>query len=216
MMKTTHWMAALALAACFGAAQAQEAFTVDLAAVPAGPLPKETLFVVEGAWEAAEHDGVKCLKIPGEPITDANAQAGPSAKGDAAVSARVFASKRARSYPRFGISVHGMSGYRLMVNAAKKQVELVKSDEVVATAPFEWASDTWVSLKLEAARQGQDGPWIISASAWTGAEAQAQPLLRHEDSSSMKGTGKCGLWGTPYSELPIFFAEVKGSVRTDG
>ena len=112
--------------------------------------------------------------------------------------------------------MHGMSGYRLMVNAAKKQIELVKSDEVVATAPFAWVSDTWVTLKLEAKREGAEGPWSITATAWADGAAPATPLITHKDESNMKGTGKCGLWGTPYSEQPIFFAEVSGTVKVEG
>lgn len=194
---------------------AQEAFTVDLTALPAGPVPKETLFVVEGVWEAADKDGVKSLKILPEPISDANAQVGNAAKGSASISARVFATKKARSFPRFGVSVHGMSGYRLMVNAPKKQVELVKSDEVVAVAPFVWTTDTWVTLKLEVKKAGETGPWSVMASAWAEGSEPATPLIQHKDESNMKGSGKCGLWGTPYSELPIFFADVRGTVQVD-
>ncbi len=195
-------------------AQEKEAFQLDLAAAPDGPLPKETLFVVEGVWEVADKDGTRAVQVNPEPITDANAQFGPSAKGDASVTARVFASRRARSYPRFGISVHGISGYRLIVNPPLKQIELVKSDEVVAKAPFNWTSDTWVNLRLEASRHGEDGPWTISASAWEGETAPAEPLLKHMDESSMKGTGKCGLWATPYSGLPVHFAGVSGTAAT--
>jgi hypothetical protein len=212
-MRLTLWTAVLGLAL---SAPAQEDYRVDLAAAGTGPVPKELVFVVEGVWEVADKDGVKSLKILAEPISDANAQAGPSAKGDASISARVFATKQARSYPRFGVSVHGMSGYRLMVNAAKKQIELVKADEVVATAPFVWTSDSWVNLKLEAKREGAEGPWTVTASAWGEGAAPATPLISHKDESGMKGSGKCGLWGTPYSEQPIYFADVRVRVKADG
>jgi hypothetical protein len=193
-------------------AVAEEGVALDLAAAPIGPVSKELVFVVEGVWEVADKEGVKSLKILAEPISDANAQVGVSAKGDASISCRVFATKQARSYPRFGVSVHGMSGYRLMVNAAKKQIELVKSDEVVATAPFVWTSDSWVNLKLEAKWDGAEGPWVVVASAWVEGAEPAAPLISHKDESGMKGSGKCGLWGTPYSEQPIYFAEVKAMV----
>lgn len=169
-------------------AGAQEVVSLDLAAAAVGPVSKELVFVVEGVWEVADKDGVKSLKILAEPIADANAQVGMAAKGDAAILTRVFATKQARSYPRIGVSLHGMSGYRLMVNAAKKQIELVKSDEVVATAPFVWTSDSWVNLKLEAKREGAEGPWMVKASAWAeGAEPEV-PLISHKDESGMKGT----------------------------
>lgn len=193
-------------------AGAQEVVSLDLAAAAIGPVSKELVFVVEGVWEVADKEGVKSLKILAEPISDANAQVGASAKGDASISTRVFATKQARSYPRFGVSVHGMSGYRLMVNGAKKQIELVKADEVVATAPFVWTSDSWVNLKLEAKREGADGPWQVTASAWGEGAEPATPLISHKDEAGMKGSGKCGLWGTPYSEQPIYFAEVKAMV----
>jgi hypothetical protein len=193
-------------------AGAEEGVSLDLAAAAIGPVSKELVFVVEGVWEVADKDGVKSLKILAEPISDANAQVGVSAKGDASISTRVFATKQARSYPRFGVSVHGMSGYRLMVNAAKKQIELVKSDEVVATAPFVWTSDRWVNLKLEAKREGEEGPWVVKASAWAEGAEPEMPLISHKDESGMKGSGKCGLWGTPYSEQPIYFSEVKAMV----
>lgn len=195
-------------------AQELESFQLDLASAPDGPLPKEALFVVEGVWEVTDKDGTRAVRVSPEPITDANAQFGASAQGGARVEARVFASRQARSYPRFGVSVHGISGYRLIVNPPLKQIELVKSDEVVAKAPFSWTSDTWVSLRLEAARTGEDGPWTITASAWEGDTAPAEPLLKHSDASNMKGTGKCGLWATPYSGQPVFFAAVRGAVQT--
>jgi hypothetical protein len=213
-MRKTLWMVMMGAGLTLGAA-ADAPFKVDLAAVAAGPVAKELVFVVEGVWEAAEKDGVKSLKILPEPITDANAQVGTSAKGAASISARVFATKQARSYPRFGVSVHGMSGYRLMVNAAKKQVELVKSDAVVATAPFVWTSDSWVNLKLEAKREGAEGPWTVTGSAWGEGKEPPEPLIKHKDDSAMKGTGKCGLWGTPYSERPIYFADVTGAVTVE-
>ena len=221
-LMTPNRLSGLSLCLCLGllaasvSVRGQETFKLDLASAATGPLPKETLFVVEGAWQVVDKDGARALQVDPEPISDANAQLGASAKGNAVISARVFASRRARSYPRFGISVHGISGYRLMVNPPLKQIELVKADEVVAKAPFAWNSDTWVNLKLEASRAGADGAWTIVASAWEGDTAPAEPMLKHTDESSMKGTGKCGLWATPYSGLPVLFSEVSTSVTTDG
>jgi len=101
-----------------------------------------------------------------------------------------------------------MSGYRLMMNAALKQVELVKNDEVVAKAAVSWESEVWLRLRLEAVRAGEDGPWMIRGFVGDAAE----PVLVHEDGSGMKGTGKCGLWATPYSEQPVYFDGVRGGV----
>lgn len=202
------WFAAGGLAA----AEAGD-FALNVSELAEGPVPREALFVVEGVFEVVIKERVKVVKISPEPITDANAQLGDSAKGPAEISAKVFASKKARSYPRFGVSVHGMSGYRLIVNPPLKQLELVRGDEVLAKAAFVWESDSWVHLNLRAERASEDGPWTLSGSAWAdGGEQPTEPMVRLVDDSGMKGTGKCGLWGTPYSEHPIFFDAVKGRV----
>ena len=49
----------------------------------------------------------------------------------------------------------------------------------------------------------------MTASARTeGGEKPAAPLNTHQDDSGMKGSGKCSLWGTPYSENPIHFDDI--------
>ena len=185
-----------------------EVAELDVSALAEGEVPREVLFVVDGVFEVRELEGRKCVAVNPLPITDANAQFGNSAKGDAWVEARVYGVKRGRSFPRFGVSVHGMSGYRLMMNAALKQVELVKNDEGVAKAAVSWESEVWLRLRLEAVRAGEDGPWMIRGFVGDAAE----PVLVHEDGSGMKGTGKCGLWATPYSEQPVYFDGVRGGV----
>ena len=210
----TVGMLGLASQAAMVIGQTMESFRVDLNGSAEGPVAKEQAFVVEGAWAVAEKEGIKTLRLDPVPITDANAQVGPSAKGSAWLSARIFASKKARSFPRFGVSLHGMSGYRLLVNGAKKQVELVRSDEVVATAPFVWTSDAWVTLRLEARQAAEGGSWIIKAYATADGATPGEPLITHEDTSKMKGSGKCGLWATPYSEQAVFFADIQGGVQS--
>ena len=148
--------------------------------------PPAEVFVLDGKVSIAEKDGGKAIQIdPGTELVEASAQFGDSASGSASIQARVFASKKGRSTPRFGLSVHGMSGYRLYVNPAKKLLELVKADQVVATAP-------------------------ITASAWpaTEAAAPATPQLKHED-KGLKGQGKCAIWATPYSNTPIYFDDIQ-------
>ena len=125
----------------------------------------------------------------------------------------MFASKQRRSTPRFGVSVHGMSGYRFYVNPAKKLLELVKADQVVASAPFVWKSDEWLNLKLEA-KKAADESWSITAAVWAATEAApAQPQLKHSD-KGLKGQGKCAVWATPFSGKPVFFDDVHVEVET--
>jgi hypothetical protein len=211
MMKSPVLAGLLALASLTHAAETKS-FTINADDWAEGELPKE-VFVVEGKIQVAAKDGSKAIVIdPGTELTDACAQVAVSAAGESSIQARVFASKRARSVPKFGVSVHGMSGYRLLVNAAKKQLELVKSDVVAASVPFTWTSDAWLKLKLEVKR-GAGETWQISGKAWPADGAEpAEAMVKAED-KGLKGQGKAGVWGTPYSQTPIFFDDIQVSVE---
>lgn len=182
-------------------------FSYDCTAWEEGVPPRD-VFVVDGTIKIAAKDGNKAIMVDPSPIVDANAQLGESAAGDESIVARVFASKKGRSFPRFGVSVHGNSGYRLIVNCAKKQIELIKDDATVKSAPFAWTTDTWTVLKLEA-KQREAGKWLISCKAWADGSAEpADAMITHAD-DKIKGQGKAAIWGTPFSEEPIYFDDIK-------
>ena len=172
-----------------------------------GDVPKE-VFVVDGTIKIAAKDGNKAIMIDPTPITDATAQLGDSSNGTSSIEARVFASKKGRSTPRFGVSVHGMNGYRLIVNIGKKQVELIKADQVIKSASFTWTTDTWTKLRIEA-KKNSDTEWSITGKVWPAdGEEPKDPILQHTD-AALKGQGKCAIWGTPLSEMPIRFDDVQ-------
>ena len=185
-------------------------FAFDSEAWAEGDVPKE-VFVVDGTVKIAAKDGNKAIMIDPTPITDATAQLGDSSNGSSSIEARVFASKKGRSTPRFGVSVHGMNGYRLIVNIGRKQVELIKADEVLKSVPFTWTTDTWTKLRLEA-KKISDTEWIITGKVWPAdGEEPKEPAIQHTD-ATMKGQGKCAIWGTPFSETPIWFDDIKVAI----
>jgi hypothetical protein len=175
--------------------------------------PPEQVFVVEGKVQISLKDGNPSIAVdPTAELAETCAQVGPSAAGAASIQARVFASKRARSVPRFGISVHGMSGHRLMVNAARKQLELVKGEQVVASAPLQWTSEQWMTLKIEAKPLATD-QWQIEGSAWSDGQ-QASAVKVAAKAQGLKGQGKCSLWATPYSQTPVYFDDLELEIQT--
>lgn len=181
-------------------------FTITSDEWPEGDPPKE-VFVVDGTIKIAAKDGNKAIMVSPDNLVDASAQVAVSAAGESTIKAKVFASKQGRSNPRFGIAVHGMSGYRLLVNAPKKQLELVKSDETVASIPFTWASDAWLWMKLEARKSGEE--WIITGKVWAAdATEPAEPLIK-TTGKGLKGQGKASVWATPYSHTPIYFDDIE-------
>jgi len=210
-------MKRLLLAACLLATcplQAQQTQTFDIKADDwaEGEPPKE-VFVVDGTIRIAARDGNKAIVVDPAPITDASAQLAVSASGSASITAKILAIKRGRSTPRFGVSVHGMSGHRLIINPAKKTLELIRNDETLASVPYTWTSEAWVNLKLDAAK-GADDTWTISGKVWAADAAEpAEPLIKHAE-KALKGQGKCAIWATPFSGEPVFFDDIHVTVQT--
>jgi hypothetical protein len=203
-----HLFASLALSVSAGE---MKTFNINADDWAEGDVPKE-VFVVDGTVKIAAKDGNKAIMVDATPIVDASAQLAVSAAGAASIQAKVFASKRARSVPKFGVSVHGMSGYRLLINAAKKQLELVKSDVVAASVPYTWTSESWVKMKLEV-KPGAGEAWVIEGKVWAAdAQEPAEATIKTED-KGLKGQGKSGVWATPYSETPIYFDDVEVKVE---
>jgi len=198
----------LLLSQAYGADLKTFAFTAD--EWSEGEPPKE-VFVVDGTIKVAAKDGNKAIMVSPDNLVDASAQFAVSAAGESVIKAKVFASKQGRSNPRFGLAVHGMSGYRLIVNAPKKTLELIKSDEVLATIPFAWSSDTWLWMKLEARKTGDD--WTITGKTWAAdATEPAEAQIKHTD-KGLKGQGKASIWATPYSQTPIYFDDIEVAIE---
>jgi len=192
-------------------AQQLQSFEINADDWAEGEPPKE-VFVVDGTIKIAARNGNKAIVIDPNPVTDASAQLAVSASGNASIEAKILAIKRGRSTPRFGVSVHGMSGYRLIVNPAKKSLDLIKNDQTLVTVPFAWTSEVWVKVKLEA-KKGTGDAWGITGKAWPADAAEpAEPLIKHEE-KNLKGQGKCAIWATPFSGEPVFFDDIKISVE---
>jgi hypothetical protein len=205
-------LAATLLAALPLPAQQLQTFEIKADEWAEGEPPKE-VFVVDGTLKIASHEGNKAIVVDPAPITDASAQLAISAAGNASIEARIFATKRGRSTPRFGVSVHGMSGYRLLVNPAKKALEIVKNDQTIVTVPFTWTAGAWLKVKLEA-KKGEGDAWSIIGKAWAAdAVEPAEALIKHDD-KGLKGQGKCAIWATPFSGEPVFFDDIRISLET--
>jgi hypothetical protein len=204
-------LAASLFAACSLQAQQLQSFEIKADDWAEGEPPKE-VFVVDGTIKIGARGGNKAIIIDPNPVTDASAQLAVTANGNASIEAKILAIKRGRSTPRFGVSVHGMSGFRLIVNPAKKSLDLIKNDQTVATVPFAWTSEVWVKVKLEAQKGAADA-WSITGKAWPADAAEPEePLIKHEE-KNLKGQGKCAIWATPFSGEPVFFDDIKISVE---
>lgn len=210
MMKKTTLFATSLLLLTQAYSADLKTFTFTSEEWPEGDPPKE-VFVVDGTVKVAAKDGNKAIMVSPENLVEASAQFAVSAAGESVIKAKVFASKKGRTNPRFGVAVHGMSGYRLILNAPKKQLELIKSDEILAQIPITWTSDAWLWMKLEARKNGDD--WTITGKTWAAdATEPAEAQITHTD-KKLKGQGKASVWATPYSQTPIYFDDIEVGVE---
>lgn len=158
---------------------------------------------------AGDNDG-KFLELAGQPIVDGGLLLGKSIKGSATVTARIKATGKRRTQPRFGVGLHGVSGPRLRVVPATRQIEIVMStdkEEAIATAPYQWTSGSWTWLEFSI-RPHKDGGSTIEGRVWAaGQDRPEQPSIT-ATTKEPPAQGKASLWGTPYSELPIAFDDV--------
>ena len=165
------------------------------------------LFVIEGTFKIATEDGNKVLQLEPLPLAESGVIFGKSLKGAASVTADVKASKLRRSSPRFGVGLHGISGYRLRVVPASGKLEVVKSEEVIHSVDYKWTSDQWLTLRLTI-EAGAESKWVISGWVWQrGGEAPKEPAITFQ-SDERPGQGKASIWGTPYSGTPISYDNV--------
>ena len=95
---------------------------------------------------------------------------------------------------------------------ARKEIHLVKNNEVIQTAPFAWKSGSQVMLRLAVSPAGV-GKWTVTCKAWAaGTPEPADAQITHK-TSSLPTRGQCSIWGTPYAGTPIDFDGIKVGVE---
>lgn len=190
-----------------------EALKIDFSADATGDLPSDYMVSdAEARFTIEEDAGNKLLRMSPSPIVDGGVLVGKSVKGGATVTARIRATAKRRSFPRFGVGLHGVSGYRLLAAPADKELQLMKDDAVVAKAPLEWKSGTWAHFELSLSPSAEGGS-AMEGRLWE--EGQARPAAPQLTFAvkTPPGTGKASVWAAPYSELPVDFDDITVAAR---
>ena len=167
-------------------------------------------FVIDGEFEIEKGEGEgagQALKLLASPLVEGSIQFGPTLEGGGSVKVRVKAEKRGRSYPRFGVGMHGMKGYRLRVAPAAKQLELVRDQEVIQSVPIKWQSGLWYFVELEVLENNNS--WTVSGRAWPENANRPEDAQIDYISVETEFRGKASITGTPYAELPIWFDDLE-------
>lgn len=185
----------------------------DFQALMPGVVPDEYMATDQEARFVIAADGDnKLLELQPLPIVDGGMLVGKSIKGACTVTAKIKATGKRRTQPRFGVGVHGVSGPRLRVVPALKSVEIVTStekEESVATAPYAWTSGTWTWLELSTKPAADNKGSTIEARVWEDGQPRPGTATLTWTSPAAPGQGKASVWGTPYSEQAIWFDDIE-------
>ena len=171
-----------------------------------GKLPEEML-LLDGGFAVQEVAGNKVLQLPGAPLETFGVLFGPTEASGLAVSVRVHSTKKGRREPAFALGLNGNAGYKLQISAAKKLVELYKGDDVIASNPFTWESDSWTMLRLQV-RKVKDGEFAIEGKAWKqGTPEPTKWIVTHTETTE-PSAGRASMWGNPFAGTPIDFDDL--------
>ncbi|MBI1387820.1 MAG: hypothetical protein GC154_05180 [bacterium] len=180
-------------------------YAMDFSEEDEGFYPLDFL-VLEGDFEVVDLDGDKALMLPGMPLSTMGFLYGPTEYENRRVSARIKGENEKRRYPRFGIGLCGVNGYKLRVTPSKRALELYKGDEVIAETPYKWTTGKWTNLVIQLRRDGAG--WVVEASAWQEETERPEDWMIRFESSDEPINGRPTAWGTPYSGHPIYFDDL--------
>jgi len=123
------------------------------------------------------------------------------------VSARLRGTAKGRRAPTFGVGLGGVSGWKLQVSPGKKVLELLKDQEIKASAAFDWKAGTWTQLRLQI-RKVKDGAWRIEGKAWGQGESEPKDWLVVFDEKEEPVAGRASVLGSPFAGTPIWFDDL--------
>ena len=187
---------------------APEVVKQDFSSLAEGALPDE-LMVIEGSFTIVTEGDNKMLHLGTEPLTEGGVLLGKSIKQGGTVKAKVRASSKRRSFPRFSVGIGGTSGYRCRIAPAEKLMEINKEDTRLAKADFTWKSDAWFWIEISVLPAQAAGQWSIEGRCWEDGQPRPEtPQVAHT-ATEQPPNGKASVWGAPFSEKPIFFDDIE-------
>jgi hypothetical protein len=192
-----------------GAAESKPTYENNFQQAKPGPLPDTEFLILDGAFEIKQDGDQKFIELPGAPLDTFGVLFGPTQVDGVIASARMHGTKQGRRFPTFAIGLNGAGGYRLQVSPAKRQVELLKGDEIVGSAAFEWESNTWTEVRLQV-RKVKEGAWRIEGKAWTqGKPEPAVWQVTADETTTAPAAGRASIWGAPFATTPIRFDDLR-------
>lgn len=167
----------------------------------------DDMLVLDGGFAVKEEAGNKFLELPGAPLETFGVLFGPNEAAGLSVTARIQGTGKGRRFPTFSVGLNGVGGYKLQAAPAKKLVELIKGEEVVASAPFNWESGSWTMLRLQS-RKVKDGEFKLEGKAWKQGEPEPKDWQLTRIETAETPAGRPSVWGMPFAGTPIKFDDL--------
>ena len=165
------------------------------------------MMVLDGGFAVKDEGGNKFLELPGAPLETFGVLFGPTEASGLAVTARVQGTGKGRRFPTFAVGLNGVGGFKLQLSPAKKLVELVKGEEVVASAPFIWESGSWTMLRLQC-RKVKDGEFKLEGKAWKQGDMEPKEWQISRVEATASPAGRSSVWGMPFAGTPVKFDDL--------
>lgn len=167
----------------------------------------EFLVIGDAEFKVVQDEKSKVLELSPIPLETYGCLFGPVETENVDAQFRAFGTLTGRRFPVFGVGLSGVGGYILRVNPAKKAIELLKGEEVKASAPYTWKTATWTHVRL-AVKKVKDGQWTISGKAWEQGQEEPKDWQVNFDDAEKPLSGRGSLWGIPYAGTPIRFDDL--------
>lgn len=179
-------------------------YSQDFEKIEIGGSPSDFL-VLEGDFAVEEHDGGKVLLLPGTPLSDYGALFGPSQADGLQIYARIKSERQKRLFPRIGVGLGGVNGFKLFIIPSKRALEIANGKETAATVPFKWQSGEWAHFRFQIRQAGDE--WIVEGKAWHGEKEPGDWMITYK-TQKQPVASKASIWGTPYSSQDILFDDI--------
>ncbi len=190
-------------------AAAEVLFREDFTRAELGTLP-EAFMRLEGQFSVKEEreGGNRYLELPGAPLESYAVMFGPGNRENWGAQARFQATGQGRRFPVFGVSINGVGGYLVQVAPAKKLLEILKGEDLVASVPFVWESDSWTVVRVQVRKAGE-GVWKVEGRAWKEGTTEPKTWLVSWEETEAPIVGRAAVWGKPFSGKPIRFDDLR-------
>jgi len=181
-------------------------YTNDFENTELNSIPDD-MMVLAGDFTVQSDGTNHFLELPGAPLDSFAVQFGPMGN-EMTVSGRIYATKRGRRMPTFGIGLGGVSGWKLQVAPAKNVIELLLDLDSRVSAPYDWKSGEWLKLQLTIA-PNSDATWKIEGKVWTAEKPESTATVVSFQAKEEPISGRASILASPFSGTPIQFDDLK-------